>query len=313
MRKKLTALVLVIALVFTLSACGSAESGETQKSGEDKGSVVLEAPPEETTAPIAPLADTGELGDVAVAIGDFERIEDYYGNPAILIHFSFTNNSEENKSAMISLDCTAFQNGIGLKDPVIMDESIYNSSDFMKEIQPGATIELTEAYLLSSETAPVEFIVSETISFSDSKLGKTYEIDPSGVTVMNKAPGLESAVELDRYAVSINSYNVAEDYDGNKALILNMGYTNNSSADTPFYAAIDVAAFQDGIELEQAFITDDAVMDDSNNYVNVLPGAGLGVSKGFVLSSETSPIDIEISAMFSFSDDKITTKINLAE
>ena len=313
MKKKMLSLLLIAALMLSLCACGSSESTETSKTTQNKNTTVLEAPPKETEAPVEPLAASGDLGDVSVAIGDLEHIKDYDGNPAILIYFTFTNNSEENQSAMISLSCKAFQNGIGLEDAFIVDENVYDSSDLMKEIQPGSTIELAKAYTLSSDTAPVEFVVSESITFNDTKLGKTYEIAPGGSTVFSAAPGLESAVEIDRYAVSINSYNIAEDYDGNKCLILNMGYTNNSSTDSPFYVAIDVAAFQNGIELEQAFITDDSVMDDSNNYLHVLPGAGLGVAKAFVLDDEAATVDIEIAPMFSFGDDKITTQINLAE
>lgn len=312
MKTKLFALLLIIALLLSSTGCSSSGS-EASQPQSNNGNTVLEAPPKETEAAAAPLSDSGDLGDVSVSIGELEHIQDYDGNPAILIHYTFTNNSEENQSAMISLSRKAFQNGIGLKDAFIMDESIHDPSDAMKEIQPGATIELAEAYLLFSETAPVEFIVSESISFDDAKLGKTYEIAPGGLTVFSVAPGLESAVEIDRYSVSINSYNIAEDYEGKKTLILNMGYTNNSSADSPFYVAIDVAAFQNGIELEQAIITDDSVMDDSNNYLNVLPGAGLGVSRAFVLDNETATVDIEITPMFSFGDEKISTQINPAE
>ena len=319
MGKKLIALLLCLILVFSFAACGSSESTEpTQiteavKNTAVDDTVVLEAPPKETEAPAVTLSDSGALGDVEVAIGELEYVQDYFGDPAILIHFTFTNNSEENKSAMFSINFTAFQNGIGLKDATILDDSVYDASDLSKEIQPGTTIEIAKAYTPSSETAPIEVTVSESISFDNTKLGKTFEIAPGGTTVLSIAPGLENAAEIDRYAVSINSYDIAEDRNGDKVLILNMGYTNNSSTDTPFYAAIDVAAFQDGVELEQAFITDDDIMDDSNNYVNVLPGAGLGVSEGFVLSSETAPVDIEITPMFSFGDDKITTKINPAE
>ena len=313
MKKKMLSLLLIAVLMLSMGACSSSESTGTSKATENKGTTVLEAPPKETEIPDESLSASGDLGEVSVSIGDLEHIKDYDGNPAILIHFTFTNNSEENQSAMISLSCKAFQNGIGLEDAFIMDENIYDSSDLMKEIQHGSTIELAKAYALSSDTAPVEFVVSESITFDDIKLGKTYELAPGGLTVFSTAPGLESAVEIDRYAVSINSYKIAEDYEGNKSLILNMGYTNNSSADSPFYVAIDVTAFQNGIELEQAFITDDAVMDDSNNYLNVLPGAGLGVAKAFVLDDETATVDIEITPMFSFGDDKITTQINLAE
>lgn len=310
MKKRFFTLALALALILSLSSCGSSDS---PASSSNENVTVIEAPSKETEAPTVPLSDSGELGQLEVSIGDLEHIQDYDGNPAILIHFTFTNNSEENQSAMFSLAYKAFQNGIGLEDAFIMDESIHSSDDLMKEIQPGTTIELTKAYALSSDTAPVEFYVSEAISFDDAKLGKIFEIATGGTTVFSVAPGLESATEIGDYLVSINSYDIAEDYDGNPALVLNMGYTNNSNVDSPFYVALEVKAFQDGIELEKAYFVDNTVVDDSGNYLNVLPGAGLGVAEAFILTSDTSPVDIEIAEFFSFNDEKITTQINLTE
>lgn len=316
MKKCLRTLALTFALALSFSACStSASSGtaDNTTSPVKENVTIVEAPSRETEVPVAPLSDSGNLGQFEVSIGDLEYVQDYSGNPAILVHFTFTNNSEENQSAAFSIDCKAFQNGIGLKDATILDDSIYNSSDLMKEIQPGTTIELSEAFELSSDTAPVEFYVSEMISFEDAKLGKTFEIAPGGVTTFCTAPGVESATEIGRYSISINSYDLAQDRDGNQVLILNMGYTNNGNTDSPFYVAIEVAAFQDGIELEEAYFVDDEIMDDSNNYLHVLPGAGLGVSDAFILTSETSPVDIEITEMFGFDDDKIATQISLTK
>lgn len=313
MKNKMLSLLLIAALMLSLCACGSSESTETSKTTQNRDTTILEAPPKETEAPAEPLSSSGDLGDVSVAIGELEYVQDYFEDPAILIHFTFTNNSEENQSAMFSIDFTAFQNGVGLKDATILDDAVYDSSDLSKEIQPGTTIELAKAYTLSSDTAPIEVIVSESISFDDTKLGKTFEIAPGGTTILSSAPGVENAAEIDRYAVSINSYDIAEGRHGEKVLILNMGYTNNSDISSPFYAAIDVTAFQDGVELENAYGLNASVMDDSNNYVKVMPGVGVGVAEGFVLSSETSPVDIEITATFSFDDEKIITQINPAE
>jgi len=275
--------------------------------------IIIEAPPKETEAPTIPISDSGALGDYEVTIGEMEFIQDYNGNAAVLVHFTFVNNSDENQSAMYGLLCKAFQNGIGLEDALVADENIHNNADLMKEIQPGASIELTEAYLLSSDSAPVEFVVTEAFSIDNSKLGKTFEVAPGGTITLSVAPGVDSAVEIGRYSVSIISYNIAEDYKGSPALILNMGYTNNSNIDSPFYAAIDVTAFQDGIELETAHFVDDSVMDNSNNYLNVMPGAGLAVTEAFILTSDASPVEIEITETFSFNDEKITTQINITE
>lgn len=321
--KKFVALILTLSMLLALVACGSESTETTNSSGPANeyttvvnaapDDIVVEAPPQETEAPSEPISDTGNLGDYEVIIGESEFIQDFNGEDAILIHFSFTNNSEENQSAMFALTYTAFQNGIGLEEAIIADDSIHDPQDLMKDIQPGTTIDLTLAYLLSNDSAPVEFFITDIVLLNDTKLGKTYEVSPDGVTELSVAPGVESATELGDYAISLNSYEIVEDYEGNPTIVLNMGYTNNSDYASPFYAAIEVTVFQDGIELESAYFIDDSIVDSTSSMLNVMPGAGHAVTEAFVLSNSTSPVEIEITEMFGFSDEKITTTINIVE
>ena len=309
--KKLTVILVSLCLLLCLAACSSSDPVTVGgSSAPNDNIIVLEAPPKETTAPTVPLSDSGNLGEYEVTIGDYEFVQDYKGNPAILIHYTFTNNSEDNRNAMFSISCKAFQNGIGLHEATISDESIHDSSNSMKKIQPGTTIELTEAYILSSDTAPVEFYIEESVSFDNAKLGKTFEVSSGGTTILSTAPNADSAIELGNYSISINSYSITTDYKGVPTLVLYLGYTNNSSGDTPFYTAVEVTAFQDGIELESAFSVDEDIPEIHAAYLNVLPGVGHGVAVAFLLSSETSLVDIEIEPMFSFDEDKITTQID---
>ena len=316
--KRVFALLISISLLLSLAACGAGGSEITNESGInnssdgiiDNNNKIVEAPPKETDAPTEPLSDSGELKDCSITVGDAEFIEDYEGRSGILIHFSFTNTSEENITPAFSVTRKAFQNGIGLEDAHASDDAIHDSGNLTKKIQPGATIELTEFFLLSSDTAPVQFYIADSFSVDGRQVGKVYEVSPGGTTEVSVAPGMETATDMGRYAISINSYSIAEDYKGNPVLILNMGYTNNSSTDSPFYAAFTVTAFQEGIELEDAYY----VEDDTNSgkkYLNVLPGAGHAVSEAFVLSSDTALVDIEIRPTFSWDDEKITTQIDI--
>lgn len=243
-------------------------------------------------------------------IHDFKLANDYAGKPAILIGFSFTNNSEENESVMFALSYKAYQNGVQLDSAIIMDNSVYNADDLMKDVQPGASIDVVAAYSLSSETAPVEFEVEEIISFSDEMLGKTFEIAEGGVTELSVAPGSDTAQTIDDYAVSIISYKIGEDYQGKKAIIFDLGFTNNGDKATSFALAIDFSAFQDGVELETAILHDDDLSGSSIR--DVKPGAGIETMAAFVLTNDTSPVEIEIKPFLSFSSDEIKTEINIA-
>ena len=243
-------------------------------------------------------------------IHDFKLANDYAGKPAILIGFSFTNNSEENESVMFALSYKAYQNGVQLDSAIIMDNSVYNADDLMKDVQPGASIDVVAAYSLSSGTPPVEFEVEEIISFSDEMLGKTFEIAEGGVTELSVAPGSDTAQTIDDYAVSIISYKIGEDYQGKKAIIFDLGFTNNGDKATSFALAIDFSAFQDGVELETAILHDDDLSGSSIR--DVKPGAGIETMAAFVLTNDTSPVEIEIKPFLSFSSDEIKTEINIA-
>lgn len=306
--KRFIALLIALTLVFSLCACDSEETPSTNPGENETPNV-----PRQTEPVVVDLEPSGDLGDFAVEIGDCELIQDYEGKPAILIRYTFTNNSEENANAMVNISCQAYQNGIGLDTAFIMDNDSYDAEASMKDIKPGASIEIMEAYLLTSETAPVEFEAAEAFAFSDGKLGKTFYISDETEIVLSTAPEGAVTANVGDYVVSIVSYKLIEDYEGNPAILLELGFTNNSDEADIFAGTISFTAFQDGVELESAYL----IGDDSDSGVSqmrhVKPGAGTAVTAAFLLTSETSVVEIEIEEYFSFSDDTFTTEISIAD
>lgn len=309
MKKRIMSLLSAALLLLSMTACGA------EKSGSGQATQPKETPKKNITVPAATvpvpteLEPSGKLGEFDVQINDLELAKDYKGEPAALIKFSFTNNSEKNTSAILALQCKAFQNGLQLETAIIADDSIYNANDQMKEIQPGASIDVTVAYKLESEKAPVEFEVSESFSFKDEKLGKTFEISEDGTTEMSVAPGSDVAQAVGDYSVAVVSYRLGQDYKGNKAIVFEIGFTNNSDKDASYAFSIDFSVFQDGVELETAILMDDS---SSNITRNVKPGAGIAVTTAFLLTSDTSPVELEIKPYFGNSNDEIKTEINIA-
>jgi len=267
--------------------------------------------PRATTPIAASLEAEGTLCDYDVQIHDFEIAKDYSGKPAILIGYTFTNNSEENASAIVSLICDAYQNGVELDTAIMMDDTIYNSSDSMKEIQPGASIDLKAAYVLTSDTAPVEFEVAEAFALNNDQLGKTFEISAGGVTELRAAPSGSISESLGTCTVSIVSYKLTEDYEGKKAILFELGFTNNTSTANNYMSTVNFSAFQNGVELEMAILVNEASADSNSMLRNVKPGAGIPVTVAYVLSSETDPVSVEIEDLWGFSGNKIQTEINL--
>ena len=59
---------------------------------------------------------------------------------------------------------------------IAMDESSYDAGIAQKEIKSGVTLENCQAAYVLESDSPVEFEVSELISFSDEHLEKTFEV-----------------------------------------------------------------------------------------------------------------------------------------
>lgn len=317
--KKCLALMLAAALALSLAACGGSGQGrESDPPGSPSQAAdrtsepaipTPSATPAPATAPVEQLEGSGTLGDYAAEIHGFELSEDYSGAPAILVSYTFTNNAEEAASGMVSLSATAYQNGVQLETAIVSEQDI--GADQMKEIKQGASIELSSAFVLLSETAPVEFELSEAFSFSEEKLGKTFQISQGGVTVLSVAPTGDVSGDLGDHTVSVVSHKLSKDYQGAAAIVVSLGFTNNGTDTDNFLGSISCKAFQDGVELETAILSDEDSGNGESQLKNVRPGAGIEVSVAYVLTSDTSPVELELEELFGFSDDKIETSIDL--
>lgn len=310
MKRRTISILSTALLLISLTACSSEKPDGSQSAQPEETTAKNVTVPMATTPLPAEIEPAGTLGDLDVQINDLEMVQDYEGKPAAIIKFSFTNNSEENASAMFALQYKAFQNGVQLETAIISDDSVFNANDLMKEIQPGASIDVGAAYKMESETAPIEFELSEAFSFASDKIGKTFEISEGGTTELSIAPGSDTAQEIGDYAVSIVSYKLGEDYEGKKAIIFEIGFTNNSDKAASYSLSVDFSAFQDGVELETAFLT--GVDSASNGIREVKPGSGIAVTTAFLLTSDTSPVEIEVQPYFGRSSDTIKSEINIA-
>lgn len=90
----------------------------------------------------------------------YELAKNYKGEDIINISYTFTNNSDKAKSFMWALNCTAFQDGIELKDYYGTDTE--NSTD----IRPGKSITVISSYYLRSMSEPIELNFDPLISFN---------------------------------------------------------------------------------------------------------------------------------------------------
>lgn len=110
----------------------------------------------------------GDLGDYHVAILEVKRIEDYKGNPALLIRFMFANNGDDDKSFSLAFSSKVFQNGVQCESAMVLnsDKIGHDPMSLLMDVKPGATLECTKVVGLYDTTSPVEIQVQELFDMS---------------------------------------------------------------------------------------------------------------------------------------------------
>ena len=167
MKKAISFIALLALLLFSLCSCF--DTGSTQSQGDTQNQGSGSATQNSSSA--------ANLGDYNVVIEGCRLATDYEGEPIVIVKFKFTNNGDDPACFAWSLDCAAFQDGVGLNECYFADDSAnYDSGDQNKEIKQGASLTLEVAYELNDSTTDVEIEVSELISFSNKKVTKTFTI-----------------------------------------------------------------------------------------------------------------------------------------
>lgn len=111
----------------------------------------------------------GDIGEYHVALLSLERAKEYNGNPAVVLTIMFTNNGKDDDSYSLSIRTGLFQNGIELSRAISIDKEI-DTWGPLKDIRPGASLEIQEAYVLIDENAPIEIEFGKLFDFSKEPL-----------------------------------------------------------------------------------------------------------------------------------------------
>lgn len=145
---RMAALAVLAASLAGLTGCGSPEA--------PAGSA---AAPEPASASAEEKAES----EFAVTIDGCTVSADYEGNPAAIVDFTFTNNSDEDQSFASACMAKAFQNGVQLETAVVMEDL---GNGYLAEIKPGATVSARLAYKLADQS-DMSVEVEEFLSFED--------------------------------------------------------------------------------------------------------------------------------------------------
>lgn len=175
--KKL-ALILSLLLIISLSACGNttAPATATPDVAPDEGTDVPASVEADTSSPAPTLDGEGELGDYYVKILDISLATDYKGKPAVVVTYNWANNGEDTANFAFAVHSQVFQEGIECETAIIMNSDVYDSANYMKDIKPGAALDVQMAFVLHDNTNPITVEVSELISFNSNVISKEFNI-----------------------------------------------------------------------------------------------------------------------------------------
>ncbi|MBO4973033.1 MAG: DUF5067 domain-containing protein [Clostridia bacterium] len=167
LRKKqfqFVAMILVVTMFF-MFAVASSESETQQNQGTG------EAAQNNSGA-------KNNLGDYNVEIKSCRLEKDFEGKPVVIIKYGFTNNSSDPKAFWLAVDCSVYQNGVGLNEAYVLSESAnYSADNQTKEIKTGVSIDVEVAYSLNDTETKIDVEVAETFSFTNDKVIKSFNIN----------------------------------------------------------------------------------------------------------------------------------------
>lgn len=116
---------------------------------------------------------------------------------------------------------------------------------------------------------------------------------------------------LGDYTCVIKDAYQTTDYEGNDAVVVTFDFTNNSTETISFDVALYAAVYQDGVELDYAYIGDDEI--DNSSYTDIKPGTTLEVCEAYELRNTTSDIEVEVEEFFSLTDEKVCATFNFGD
>ena len=178
-------LVVIIAaaavIFFTVQGLLDADSEPSPSPSPSAGvSQQPSAPPSSQPSAPLPAGPSGDLGDYYVEIKSAVLTADYGGSQAILITYSWTNNSQETTNALSAFIERAFQDGVQLDSATILSTNPqYSAGTALRDVRPGATTDVQRAYLISDSGSPVEFEVFEFLG--DDETAVSMSFDPASL------------------------------------------------------------------------------------------------------------------------------------
>lgn len=163
---KKTILLFSIILTLSLCSCVNSQTANTQSTTSNQ-QTTTDSISEPTSVPATEQPKQKNKGTVSdkydVEIVTAKTATDFQGNPAIIVTYNFTNNSNANASFLTSVSANAFQNSVQCNVATMMPD-VMDAQPSLAEVQPGGTITLECAYSLQDTANPITVQVGPLIN-----------------------------------------------------------------------------------------------------------------------------------------------------
>ena len=194
---------------------------------------------------------------------------------------------------------------------ILVDQSVYDQAGLEILFLPLGLYMLAGMYRAfdgQDSTCQISFVDAETEEVLSSA---TYPDDLEGFGESSgegsSAETMVGSGDLGDYHVEIKDASLETDYEGNTAIVITYAWTNNSEETTSAMMTMLEKAFQDGVQLDTALIFDSSIYDSGASTKEVRPGTTIDVQCAFVLTSDTSTVEFELSEAFSWTNNGLVT------
>ena len=304
MSKKILSLILAGVLVLCLAACGGDEPTTNSTTATPVTNAV-----ETTTVPVVP--GVGVVDECYVEILDIVKTVNYNDADTIIIPVKFINNSTKAEAFATTCTLTAYQVGIEMSDAFSVKGV---DTNVMTKIQPGSSLIVYKMFLLNGDS-DIDVQVTEYIAIDepDYLIEKTFAVanalsfeelpvldsNESGSNSADTSNFIDSKGSLGDFDVEIVSALKAKDYKKDDVAIITVKWTNNSDEPAAFIYKLNLSAYQNGVEMEDAIMVDG--IDSQASMNKIQPGKTVELKDAFVISGD-SDIEIHITEAMSFDD-----------
>lgn len=297
MKRKVICAITVLCLSMGITACGSTDSQETTSTS--------------TTTTTETQTEQEEPPQIPNLIGQWEQTNKSEEADAMYQTASITENTITVN--WVSSDSSYLYWAGTFVAPQTADEPYSWDSE-------NDTEQTSTALLASGDDTKTFTYENNQISYEVSAMGSTQtvilekvsdtpdvaEAETESTASDTTETAAADAGNLGDYYVTIKDCAFGEDYEGNKIIVVNYDFTNNSDETVSALLALNPTAFQDGVELEMAITMDDSVYNAGTAQKDIQSGVTLeNCQAAYVLTSD-SPVEFEVTEFIPMDDTKLT-------